>query len=459
MKINKFNDFVSSNINESAKNAFLEFLNESRLLFTEPFQDALYDFQMDKDYSVKKISSFLTYIIGKDIDKLVQNYIGVSDEPDKVTFLQDNRMQMNDKIKLTGTGCVSTDEIVKLFGFTTKSGIFGSKSADLTNIVWNTDAYNTDDDGKITVYYHTSPTVVNRNYEDNIKVINRWTLEKEIEHNKYVYFLLKNNEKPELRVILSGFSDYVVKGNYPFDYDYDHLETLTKNELKIGRFVNKIIELYFNMESSVNIDINDRTETLTKKDFTHADIEKFVNAYSADMMYNNSVFNNFKIVSGKEIKYWYNQKRYENGKGQLGNSCMRYSRCGSYFKIYTKNSDVCQLLILTNERNELIGRALLWTDVDGKKWMDRVYTNKDSLMLTFYKWATTNGYAKLHAGNWNITKKVKVKVKAKEYGEYPYLDTLTYYRPKKGLLYVSDDDINGRYYELNDTDGDYSDEY
>jgi hypothetical protein len=105
---------------------------------------------------------------------------------------------------------------------------------------------------------------------------------------------------------------------------------------------------------------------------------------------------------------------------------MRHKSCQGFFSIYIDNPDVCKLLILKDVSGEKInGRALLWTDVDGNKWMDRVYCIKDSYMNLFNKWATDNGYPDIHKSK----KLCKVKVKNKDYGSYPYMDTFYIYKP------------------------------
>lgn len=418
------------------------------IIYTNSFLNILYDLENNKDFAIKKIANFLINVKGTDIDKLLQNYIGLSDSPDKVTFIQNNKI--DNKVVLRNSSLSTNSNVIKNLGLVNKKGLFNSSTC-YKNLIYYIDLSNLED---IKADYFTTD---NNDYSktSNIKIVNSWSIDRKIEHNGYTYFLLKNIENSDLQIIISGYSRDILYGTLPFDYDYQYLDTLSKNEIKIGRFVNKIIELYFTMKSTISLDFGDSIKTLSKSDFTQADVEKFVNVYTSDMLYNSKVLNNFKVVSGKDIKYWYSKKTYENNKGQLGNSCMRYSRCSSYFKIYTKNPDVCQLLTLTNDKNELIGRALLWTDINGNKWMDRVYTNKDSLIELFYKWGKENGFNKLNGGEWSVIRNVKVKIKSKDYKQYPYLDTLIYYDKKEGLLNVITNDIDGKYYELNDTDGDY----
>jgi len=206
-----------------------------------------------------------------------------------------------------------------------------------------------------------------------------------------------------------------------------------KSDVRLGRFLNKFI-------AAVSKDFNN------KMNITAATIEKFVNLYEAELIIRQNAFDDFKVVEGEDIRKWYHQKYYEGGSGQLSNSCMRYPTCQDFFDIYVQNPEVCKMLIYINEYNELRGRALLWTLSDGKKYMDRVYTSKDSYDNLFLKWGNKNGYSK------TIVNSSVVNVNAKDYELYPYMDTFTYYDADEGKL--SNSQIFQRpYAELDGTDG------
>jgi hypothetical protein len=125
---------------------------------------------------------------------------------------------------------------------------------------------------------------------------------------------------------------------------------------------------------------------------------------------------------------------------------MRYPSCQDYFDIYVQNPEVCKMLIYLNEYNELRGRALLWTLSDGKKYMDRIYTSKDSYETLFLKWGNKNDYSK------TITNSSVVNVKPGDYELYPYMDTFQCYDADEGKL--SNSNIFQRpYAQLDETDG------
>ena len=201
-----------------------------------------------------------------------------------------------------------------------------------------------------------------------------------------------------------------------------------KGEVKLGRFINKFL-------SAIG------------KTYPAATIEKLVNMYQAEVLLINNALNYFKVVEGEFIRKWYHENMYESSNGgQLANSCMRYPKCQEFLDIYVQNPQVCKLLIFTPNEGKLSGRALLWTLENGKKYMDRVYTNKDSYDNLFLKWANENGYTK------GIESSSVVKVNAGDYELYPYMDTFVYYDAEEGKL--SNSQIFQRpYAQLDETEG------
>ena len=178
------------------------------------------------------------------------------------------------------------------------------------------------------------------------------------------------------------------------------------------------------------------------KNISSKEIEIFSNLYKSAQ---NPDSLNFRIVSGEEIIDWYNEKNYSSGTSSLNSSCMRYSFCKNFFEIYVENPDVVKLLILTNNNNKLLGRALLWnTQV---KVMDRIYTVKDEkYAFQFKKWATDNGYIWKKEQKWNNTlyftddiqtSLLNLSVKLENFSceDYPYLDTFKFLDTKEGILY------------------------
>lgn len=200
--------------------------------------------------------------------------------------------------------------------------------------------------------------------------------------------------------------------------------------------------------------------------FLDKDLEEFVNLYKATVDKMNDRFQYFQSVKEQEIGHWYNYRNYKERSGSLGSSCMSNVN-PDYFDIYMSNPDVCELVILKSEEDDslIVGRALLWTLSDGKKFMDRIYTIKDSDVQLFRDWAKENGwYSKQYNSSTDSGRAIDpntgeqvdlgtliVNIKKGMYEAYPYLDTLKYFRPQEGTL--SNKRTGGEEYTLEDTGG------
>jgi hypothetical protein len=232
----------------------------------------------------------------------------------------------------------------------------------------------------------------------------------------------------------------------------------SKNSIRIGKLTNKVIDLY---NSKYGKDLS----------FTDSEIEDFVNAYKSYYDYNK--MDNFKIVGGSLINYWYSEENYQNNKGTLGNSCMRYVECNENLDMYGNSKNI-KLLILVSPENRLSGRALLWDLVDGSKFMDRIYTVDDSDVGLFIDWAEKNKYkykfeqnSRLGAiclpeNNYEPSSSIEdgkmecqvyeTDFNNREYEKFPYMDTMKYYYWKEGVL--RNFKKYGSYFvTLEDTDG------
>lgn len=213
-------------------------------------------------------------------------------------------------------------------------------------------------------------------------------------------------------------------------YDSSNIYTKSRNPSKIGRLVNKILPNKFTQKEI--------------EDFTN----QFKNAFGSNA--------EFKIVSGDEISHWYKVENYKEDKGQLGNSCMKM-KPDHFFEIYTKNPEVCQLVILV-QNNRLLGRALLWKIKSSSKeeypegtyFLDRQYCINDSDVIKFREYAKENKWIWREsdlegASNVNGSFYIKMKVQLEEtengnyyYDYYPYVDTFRRYNPMTGILHNDD---------------------
>lgn len=246
--------------------------------------------------------------------------------------------------------------------------------------------------------------------------------------------------------------DYVGQGVYNKErlvksQDIKEKEVWSKNrqELKIGRAVRALLKAA-------------DQEVLDK------DIEQFVNLYKSTIDKLNDKFSYFDVVSGSDIAYWYHNRNYYQRSGTLGNSCMSAAP-ERWLKIYTENPNQCELVIFKSQDDteKILGRALLWTLKDGKKFMDRIYVINDSDVQLFRDFAKENGwYSKYYNNSGGDTKaytpegetinlNLRITLDVKDYEYFPYLDTLKYFTPGSGIL----DPYDGEYL-LEDTGGGHS---
>lgn len=205
------------------------------------------------------------------------------------------------------------------------------------------------------------------------------------------------------------------------------------------------------------------------------EIANFVNKFKSEIDRLNDKFGNFELVSGPDIAFWYNIKNYDKPQdsrgGDLYNSCM--SRMDDEtFDIYTKNPQVCKLLIFRSERDasKIVGRALIWTLTDGKNFMDRIYTSEPDLVELFRMYAKDNQiWAKFLNSNTPNSKAIspatgeetnlgalQVKLSPIDYEYFPYLDTLKFYSPLKKIISNDTSSLSGERWTLESTSGRWS---
>jgi hypothetical protein len=166
--------------------------------------------------------------------------------------------------------------------------------------------------------------------------------------------------------------------------------------------------------------------------FNDKDIEDFSNRINALM----SSKDEFKIeeVKGEEIKKWYS---HDNTARKTNNdiafkSCMSTPSKQHFLDLYSKNPNQVSLLIMKNDNNKLLGRALLWKlsyHEDGKKYfMDTIYSADRVIQNMFEQYAKEKGYET------NTQNGMEVQLFKYQLDYYPYLDTLYYFNRDTGQL-------------------------
>lgn len=197
----------------------------------------------------------------------------------------------------------------------------------------------------------------------------------------------------------------------------------------VGRFLNN-----FYNNNSINFIFNGCR-------INDHDIEIFSNLYKSAQEYKDS---KFKIFKGNKIKKCYTSSNYKSNTGILGSSCMNNK---DFLDIYTKNPEVCKILVLVDEEDKILGRALLWKlskKFLKKEWfMDRVYVSSDYNMDKFKRWAKEKDYLYKNGFNMDgenfivdgkiVSGRISVDLDAKV-KEYPYLDTLYFLNSKKNKI-------------------------
>lgn len=180
-------------------------------------------------------------------------------------------------------------------------------------------------------------------------------------------------------------------------------------------------------------------------DIPAKEVEKFSNLFRSQA--SKAPFR-FEVVKGNRIKdFYYYENYYSSERGSLGVSCMKHEHCQKYFDLYTENEENVSMLTMFNDKNRLIGRALLW-DFESHKIMDRIYTyNDEELSFYFKQWATEHGYYYKSEQNWFNTiffeqigtgkKEFKLEMKLPNIKQhyYPYMDTFKFIDLDKGILY------------------------
>jgi hypothetical protein len=216
------------------------------------------------------------------------------------------------------------------------------------------------------------------------------------------------------------------------DWDEDESPSLPyemsgRSELKVGRAIRYML-------------------TLLGKSVTDKDLEDFVNMFKAST---NSGLE-FKLVKGDDIAKYYKEENYfSRHHGTLGNSCMK-EEGKKTFKIYTENEKKVKLLILIDGGGKIHGRAIVWklkqSPCESKFMMDRVYTNKDSDVIKFKKFADENDwmYKKFNTSYTNqgvqfvykgsdVNGVLTVKLDG-DFSTYPYIDTMAFLSKEKDEL-------------------------
>ena len=216
-------------------------------------------------------------------------------------------------------------------------------------------------------------------------------------------------------LIFSKDSDFLGQDEETFNWD----EQNQKNWAKVGRIIRKLLH-------KNNLEVGDK------------DIEIFVNYWKSFFMNPEDV--KFRIVSEEEIRKWYFKGNYHplSKKSPLYKSCMAKGECQKYFDIYCQNPEVCQMIIMLDEEDKLMARALIWTTKEGKKIVDRIYYMNPHLEKHLIKWIKeVEPEALIYNEDFfagNAPKGTLIQLKKWKFKKYPYLDTFSILNWQTGEL-------------------------
>ena len=152
-----------------------------------------------------------------------------------------------------------------------------------------------------------------------------------------------------------------LQNEYP-EYYKDYVWNTKRSEMKVGKIIKK---LYGN-----SFPINQQKGIIRKG--INNDIESFVNMFKSLRDKDNSK-NNFELVKGKDIKFWYNQENYSRFIKEdttLAKSCLRYAESGKFLEMYVNNPDIVNMLILKDDlqgENEYLEKEVFKIDILGFK--------------------------------------------------------------------------------------------
>lgn len=221
------------------------------------------------------------------------------------------------------------------------------------------------------------------------------------EYMKYDYKYYMNIDYIDISDNCENIS-YITKNRLDRIGDDNPFTSPLRQTMRIGRFI---------------LTLNPYTDPIS--------LEKKVNSYKA--AYNNIIGNisEFRMVKGYDIYKWYNEESYLEGTGTLNKSCMRNE--SDRLSLYARHPDKVSLLILVNEDEKLIGRALVWNvDEPDIIYKDRTYTIYPSDGARFEQYSTNRGWKSYEQKNMQKMK-VYLNYNTGEPDENPYMDTFRYF--------------------------------
>lgn len=191
------------------------------------------------------------------------------------------------------------------------------------------------------------------------------------------------------------------------------------------------------------------------KAVTSRDLEIFSNLYKGQA----TALYTIRETSGEGLSDIY-------GMPSNFGSCMKGSEHRPKLEIYEANPETIALLYVITPDGLCAARALLWTDIDGNKIIDRVYGGEEfSTMFREYakeigaykKQSDSAGEGRFIAPDGSVLDKTfKIRVSRYDCDKYPYVDTFYFLDEGEGTLSNYKEGADKR---LQDTGGGYDEVY
>ena len=196
----------------------------------------------------------------------------------------------------------------------------------------------------------------------------------------------------------------------------------SKDTIKVGRLIRKLYQ-----DNRLKFRISD------------SEVESIVNLYKESWERSKNVNQNFKVVQGKDIKFWYLIDNYcgaaRQKMGTVGRSCMAGPIEQEYLSLYVENPEVCQMVIQCNSNDKLLSRALLWKLTDGTYYLDRVYFTDQHQEKALKAWAKNHyDISSEYTDRDHVPTHLDVQLKKWKFHAYPYMDTMAWLNYYNGLL-------------------------
>jgi hypothetical protein len=131
----------------------------------------------------------------------------------------------------------------------------------------------------------------------------------------------------------------------------------------------------------------------------------------------------FGFVRGSDIQKFYDEANYSKSPRQKIYSCMQGKHAQEYLGIYTENPNTVELFVCFDSRNNLVlGRSIVWTCTDGKKYHDSVYGG-DIIRQAMMNELKSQGIITL---NYEDSKELEVDLDNVLFACYPSVDRFRY---------------------------------